>query len=202
MTRFTSIELHYEKIGYKIIAGLDEAGRGPWAGPVVTAAVIFDSKTRILHLKDSKMVTSEKRYQLYKVITEKCVYAIGKASNIEIDKFGLIKAINLAFNRAIDNLPVKPDFLIIDGRDKFTFEIPFKCFIKGDENIRSVCQAGIIAKVTRDEIMKEYAKKYPIYKFQYHKGYGTRKHQEIISKYGISPLHRLSFKPIAKLTHE
>ena len=179
-----------------IIAGLDEAGRGPWAGPVVAAAVILPPRIHLPNLGDSKKLSSTQREQLYEKIIQKAHFGIGKVSNKEVDRLGLIKATNKAFARAVKALPVKPEHLLIDGRDRFTFSIPFTSIIRGDQKIRAIMAASIIAKVTRDRIMIKYAQQYPKYQFQRHKGYGTKHHQKALKKNGITPLHRKSYLPV------
>ncbi len=201
MSRFKHIEKKLSLHGYRNIAGLDEAGRGPWAGPVVACAVIIENDIRIRGLKDSKQLTALQRMNIYSLVEKRVCFGIGIAIHSEIDSLGLIKATNLAFVRAVSNLQKRPDLLIIDGRDKFEFDIPYKSFIKGDEHIRSICLASIIAKVTRDEIMISYAKIFPQYGFDRHKGYGTKSHAEALMKYGPCKLHRSSYKPIKKFIH-
>lgn len=202
MSVFQPIEKELHKAGYKLVAGLDEAGRGPWAGPVVASAVILKNKAmRMPGLKDSKQLTAKQRMAIFGLIKRKIYYGTGLATNSEIDRYGLIKATNLAFVRAIQNLPIAPDFLVIDGRDKFEFEIPYRSYIRGDECIQSVCLASIIAKVTRDEIMCTYNTQFPEYGFDRHKGYGTHSHIKALKKYGPCVLHRRSYKPIAELIH-
>jgi len=186
----------------KIICGMDEAGRGPWAGPVVAAALSFRKKDlRIVGLKNSKALSAEKREQFYKILTSKTDFAVGSATHEEIDNLGLIKATNLAFSRALESLMKKitPDLLIIDGRDKFNLQVPYISVIKGDEKIKIIACASIIAKVERDKIMKQYAKKFPFYGFDKNMGYGTKRHQQGLKEHGICKIHRKSYKPVARL---
>jgi ribonuclease HII len=180
----------------KIIAGMDEAGRGPWAGPVVAGAVILPPRIRLPHLTDSKKLSEKRREKLYELITKKAHWGVGKASHKEVDELGLTKATNLAYKRALKSLTKTPDHLLIDGRDKFILPYTFDSIIKGDLKIRCISAASIIAKVTRDRIMKDYDKKYPGFHFANHKGYGTRRHHEALKEKGISPIHRTSYQPI------
>lgn len=175
---------------------MDEAGRGPWAGPVVAAAVILPPRVHLPGLNDSKKLTEEKRETLFLLIQKKAAFGIGQASNKEVDRYGLLRATELAFRRALARLPIKPDHLLIDGRDKFTFTVPHTSIIKGDEKERSISAASILAKVTRDHLMAKKAKKFPGYHFERHKGYGTEKHRQALKKHGITPLHRQSFEPV------
>lgn len=184
-----------------LIAGMDEAGRGAWAGPVLAAAVILPKGTRLPGLNDSKLLTAKKRDELFKKIIQKCPHGIGSASHEEIDKFGLIKATFKAFERALQELQKnyphsKPQKLYIDGRDKFHFKIPHESFIKGDQKFRCIAAASILAKVSRDHIMQTEAKNQNQYAFEKHKGYGTKHHQAALKKHGPGPWHRKSYAPI------
>jgi len=178
---------------------MDEAGRGAWAGPVVAAAVILPKGVQLEGLNDSKMLTAKVRESLFKGITKKCDYGVGTASHREVDKFGLLHATFLAYERAIKQLKTRPDHLLVDGRDKFSFEMPHTSIIGGDKKIRAISAASIVAKVSRDRLMKEYARKYPQYGFDAHKGYGTKRHQVALSAHGASGLHRQSYQPIKAL---
>lgn len=179
-----------------VIAGLDEAGRGPWAGPVVAAAVILPPRIHLPGLTDSKLLTGKKREELYEKIIQKAHWGVGKASSKEVDRYGLIKATNRAFLRALKALTVTPEHLMVDGRDKFKFPIPFTSVIKGDQKIRCISAASIIAKVTRDRLMVQYEQRYPGYHFGRHKGYGTRLHQEALKANGVTGIHRKSYLPV------
>jgi ribonuclease HII len=187
----------------KKTGGVDEAGRGPWAGPVVAACVILDSDIpRLDEINDSKSISEKKRKELYEIIKEHSIYGIGVASNIEIDKLGIVKATELAVKRAIEHMPQKPSFLLVDGRDKFDLPIKFKSIINGDKKVKSIAAASILAKVWRDEYMKLANDIYPQYGFEKHKGYGTKLHTEMLKKHGICEIHRLSYKPIQKIIEE
>lgn len=181
--------------GFKMICGVDEAGRGPLAGPVCAAAVILPQDAVIEGLNDSKKLSEKKREKLYDVIVEKAVaYSIATASVEEIEEYNILNATFLAMNRAINSLPQKADYAIIDG-DKKPKGITVECeaVVKGDSKSMSVAAASILAKVTRDRMMCEYGEKYPVYGFAEHKGYGTKKHREAIIKYGACDIHRPSF---------
>ena len=189
------------KVKLSVVAGMDEAGRGSWAGPVVAAAVILPKGTRLPGLNDSKLLSEKKREELFEIIIKKCDYGIGFAKPSEVDKHGLTRATELAFQRALDQLSSKPDHLQIDGRDKFKLSVPYESIIKGDQKIRCISAASIVAKVSRDRHMKSLAKKHQNYDFHLHKGYGTKRHQACLKKWGPSPIHRLSYKPIIDSLH-
>ncbi len=178
---------------------MDEAGRGSWAGPVCAAAVILPKGTKLPGLTDSKLLTHKKREELYKKITQKCQYGIGWSKPEEVDQLGLTRATELAFQRALAALPIKPDHLQIDGRDKFSFSVPHTSIIKGDLKIRAISAASVLAKVSRDRLMLELAQKYPHYAFESHKGYGTKRHQIALRKHGPCDQHRLSYEPLKQL---
>lgn len=181
--------------GYKIICGVDEAGRGPLAGPVCAAAVILPENCEIEGLNDSKKLSEKKREALYDVIKEKAMaFSIAFASVEEIEEFNILEATFIAMNRAIDGLNIKADYALIDGnRVPKGIKIPCETVIKGDAKSASIAAASILAKVTRDRLLLEYDKKYPEYNFKKHKGYGTKEHTDLILKYGVSPIHRPSF---------
>ncbi len=178
---------------------MDEAGRGSWAGPVVAAAVILPEKLKLPGLNDSKLLTSKKREELYSKIIKNCSYGLGHASHEEVDKFGLTHATFLAFKRALEELPQKPQELWIDGRDPFQFDLPHTSVIKGDRIYRCIAAASILAKVTRDHLMIEWSRHYPAYGFDEHKGYGTEQHQAALKVHGPSAIHRKSYAPLLRL---
>jgi len=186
----------------KIIAGIDEAGRGPWAGPVVAAAVILPHRFPTALLKDSKKLSSTQREKVYTLITQKCEYGIGIVDQTTIDEIGIKKATQQAMYQAVQQLTTKPTELLVDGNDQFSFPIQHTSIIKGDEKIPSISAASIIAKVTRDRLMREEHKKYPHYRFDLHKGYGTRLHRDMLQQYGVCPLHRKSYKPVAEILNK
>ena len=188
-------ELSAKEKGYKCICGVDEAGRGPLAGPVCAAAVILPENCEIEGLNDSKKLSEKKREMLFDVICEKAVsYSIAFGSIEEIEEFNILEATFIAMNRAIDGLDVTPDFALIDGnRAPKNIKIPCETVVKGDFKSASIAAASILAKVTRDRLMEEYDEKYPEYNFKKHKGYGTKEHTKLILKYGVSEVHRPSF---------
>lgn len=181
--------------GYRIICGVDEAGRGPLAGPVCAAAVVLPENCVIEGLDDSKKLTEKKREVLFDIIIKKAIaYNIAYGTVREIEEFNILEATYLAMNRAVDGLSVAADFALIDGnRVPRNIKIPCETVIKGDSKSYSVAAASVLAKVTRDRLLKEYHRTYPQYGFVRHKGYGTKAHYEAIKKYGVCELHRLSF---------
>ncbi len=185
----------------KIIAGVDEAGRGPLAGPVVAAAVIFDRKTFHEEINDSKKLSESKREELYKWITGNCKsFGVGIVDRKEIDKINILQATLKAMKNAVGQLNRQPHFIFIDGNKSFQSEIKTKTVVKGDSKSFSIAAASIIAKVTRDKIMKEASKIYPEYFWDKNKGYATRAHIEAVRKHGATPLHRKTF--LKKILHE
>lgn len=181
--------------GFSCICGVDEAGRGPLAGPVCAAAVILPAGAVIEGLDDSKKLTEKKRERLYDIIKQTAVaYSVAYGTLEEIETVNILEATYLAMNRAIDGLTIKPDFSLIDGnRVPRGIKIPCETIVKGDSKSMSVAAASVLAKVTRDRLMLEYDKKYPEYNFKKHKGYGTKEHTELIKQYGPCEIHRLSF---------
>lgn len=184
---------HFDK-GLKLICGVDEAGRGPLAGPVCAAAVILPPHIEIPGLNDSKKLTDKKRRELFPVIKEQAIaYGIGLASHEEIDRINILQATYLAMERAIAQLSVKPELVLIDGNRAKDFGLPVQTVIKGDSLSASIAAASVLAKVTRDDLMLDAAKEYPQYAFDVHKGYGTKAHYEALTTHGPSPIHRMSF---------
>lgn len=181
--------------GFNCICGVDEAGRGPLAGPVCAAAVILSPDTVIEGLDDSKKLTEKKRESLFGVIKEKAeAYAVAFGTLEEIEQFNILEATFMAMNRAVESLPVKADYALIDGnRVPKNIKIPCGTVVKGDSKSVSVAAASVLAKVTRDRLMLEYDEKYPQYNFKKHKGYGTKEHIELLHKFGPCEIHRLSF---------
>ena len=176
------------------ICGVDEAGRGPLAGPVCAAAVILPRDLEIPGLTDSKKLTDKKRRELFPIIKEQAIaYGIGFASEQEIDEINILQATFLAMQRAIDQLEGKADLALIDGNRLKDFGLPAVTVVKGDSLSASIAAASVLAKVTRDDLMLEMAETYPEYGFEIHKGYGTKAHYEALRKYGASPIHRQSF---------
>ena len=180
--------------GYEIICGVDEAGRGPLAGPVCAAAVILPMGLEIPGLTDSKKLTDKKRRELFPVIKEQAIaYGIGLASHEEIDEINILQATYLAMERALAQLSVKPDMVLIDGNRAKDFGLPVRTVVKGDSLSMNIAAASILAKVTRDDLMVELAEKYPEYGFEVHKGYGTKAHYEALRTHGASDIHRKTF---------
>lgn len=190
-----SYEKQANENGYKFVCGVDEAGRGPLAGPVCAAAVILPEKCLIDGLDDSKKISEKKREALFDIIKEKALdYSVAFATVEEIEEYNILEATYIAMNRAINGLSKKADFALIDGnRVPKGINIPCETVVKGDSKSCSIAAASILAKVTRDRLMLEYDKKYPQYLFAKHKGYGTKAHYEAIKQYGVCEIHRLSF---------
>ena len=188
------IEEGFYTEGVKVICGIDEAGRGPLAGPVCAAAVILPPNLEIPGLTDSKKLTDKKRRELFPVIKEQAIaYGIGMASEKEIDEINILQATFLAMQRALDQLSVKPELALIDGNREKDFGIPVKTVVKGDSLSMNIAAASILAKVSRDDLMVEMAQKYPEYGFEIHKGYGTKAHYAALTAHGPSPIHRMTF---------
>ena len=183
----TEIENGLYSKGFKLIAGVDEAGRGPLAGPVCAAAVIEG-------VNDSKKLTEKKREALFDIICNTAVaYAIEFVSPTVIDEINIRQATSLAMHNAVQNLDRKADYIIIDGNDGIPFDTPYEYIIKGDARSQTIAAASILAKVSRDRLMRELDREYPEYGFAKHKGYGTKAHMEAIQKYGVSEVHRKTF---------
>lgn len=183
-----------DSLGLQVICGVDEAGRGPLAGPVCAAAVILPEHLQIPGLTDSKKLTDKKRRELFPIIQEQAIaYGIGLASESEIDEINILQATFLAMRRALDQLSVRPEIALIDGNRETDFGLPVKTVVKGDSLSANIAAASILAKVTRDNIMVELAQQYPEYGFEIHKGYGTKAHYEALGTYGPCPIHRRSF---------
>ena len=180
--------------GYTAVCGIDEAGRGPLAGPVYAAAVWLPEGLVIDGLNDSKKLSEKKREALFDVIKENAVaYGIGFADEKEIDEINILQATYLAMRRAYDNMQKACDYVLIDGNRMPPMPVPGETIVKGDAKSPSIAAASILAKVSRDRVMLEYAKQYPEYHFEKHKGYGTKLHYELIAQYGIQPFYRRSF---------
>lgn len=192
--------LYYERKfaskGYKLIAGTDEAGRGPLAGPVVSAAVILKTKRFQNRIDDSKLLTPSQRENAFLEIEEKAYLSLSIINEKVIDRINILEATKLSMQRAISSLRPHPDFVLIDGNAPLDIDSPFKNIINGDAKSLSIACASIVAKVTRDRIMVVYHKKWPEYGFREHKGYGTKSHLEVLRKLGPSPIHRLTFKSV------
>lgn len=190
-----------EKEAGGVVAGVDEAGRGPWAGPVVAAAAILDPETLPHHvqepLDDSKKLTAKVRDRLFDALTGNIYQGVGIASVDEIDTQNILAATMLAMQRAVHNLPVQPDIALVDGNRAPDLSCPVRTVVRGDGLSLSIAAASIVAKVTRDRIMAELALKHPGYAWDRNAGYGTKAHREGLDRFGVTEHHRRSFKPIA-----
>ncbi len=187
--------------GFTAVCGIDEAGRGPLAGPVVAAAVILPAGIQLPGVTDSKKITEKKRETLFDFVKENALaWGVGEASEKEIDEVNILNATFLAMRRAVDALQTPADFALVDGNRISGLDIPSECVVGGDGKVLSIAAASILAKVTRDRYMREMAQQYPQYGFEKHKGYGTKAHYTAIAQYGICPLHRRTF--LKKVLHE
>ncbi|MBQ9460894.1 MAG: ribonuclease HII [Clostridia bacterium] len=194
MEKKLEFENYYYEQGCTSVCGVDEAGRGPLAGPVCAAAVILPKGLLIEGVDDSKKLSEKKREILFDIIKEKAVaYNIAWASVEEIESMNILNAAMLAMKRAVEGLPVKADFALIDGNKRPSLEIPCVDIVKGDSKSESIAAASILAKVSRDRLMIEYAEKYPVYGFEKHKGYPSEYHADMIRQYGPCEIHRMSF---------
>ena len=188
------IEQEYFDQGISLICGVDEAGRGPLCGPVCAAAVILPANLEIPGLNDSKKLTDKRRRELFPIIKEQAIaYGIGLADHKEIDEINILQATYLAMERALAQLQVKPELALIDGNRAKDFGLPVKTVVKGDSLSANIAAASVLAKVTRDMLMEEYAKEYPQYGFEIHKGYGTNAHYAALTEHGPCPIHRMTF---------
>ena len=193
-------EIQYTEKGYKIIAGVDEAGRGPIAGPVVAGACILPLDFNHPLITDSKKITEKKRDEYFDIIkSEALSWAVGIIEPKEIDEINILQATHKAMRLAIEGLNVLPDIALVDGLPVKGLPCEHNAIVKGDALVKSISCASILAKVTRDRIMIELGEKYPEYNFQKHKGYGTKEHIEAIKKHGPCPAHRLTFEPIRSM---
>jgi len=195
------VEKRLTKNGFKVIVGIDEAGRGAWAGPLVAAAAVFDPKftskqIKNLNIRDSKALSESQREKIFKLIRKNFIWAVGLASEKEIDQHGLTWANQQAVFRSLGNLNLTPDYLLIDQINGFSHSLPHELHINGDKNVSIISMASILAKVSRDRLMIKYHKLYPQFKFHQNKGYGTKFHLNSLKKQGPCKLHRLSFAPL------
>ena len=197
-----SLEQQLTNQGYSFIAGLDEVGRGAWAGPVVAACVIFpaelvtQSTDWLGRIRDSKTLSAQQRSDLNQFITDHTIWGIGESTHQEIDEWGISQATKEAMGRALTKLNIAPDCLLIDGREGLNSKIKQQTIIDGDSLITSIAAASIIAKVYRDQLMTQLDDQYPGYFFRDHVGYGTKSHQLALAEQGISPIHRRSYRPV------
>ncbi len=188
-----------EQSGYRCVAGVDEAGRGPLAGPVVAAAVVLPGEVSLPGLRDSKKMSPTLRVKLFDQIIGECLgFGIGRVDENTIDKINILQAALLAMKRAVEQLTVPPDLLLIDGNRGIDCEMRQKTIVGGDDASLCIAAASVLAKVTRDRLMEDYHEQYPQYEFSRHKGYGTRLHRERIRQYGPCPIHRKTFKGVAE----
>lgn len=188
------IEESFYNQGIEIICGVDEAGRGPLAGPVCAAAVILPRNLDIPGLDDSKKLSDKKRRELYPIIKEQAIaYGIAFASEKEIDEINILQATFLAMGRAMDELQIRPQLALIDGNRETNFGLSVKTVVHGDSLSANIAAASVLAKVTRDDLMILMAEQYPEYGFEIHKGYGTKAHYAALTEHGPSPIHRMSF---------
>ena len=193
MSEHTMWEIE-DSLGLRLICGVDEAGRGPLAGPVCAAAVILPEHLQIPGLNDSKKLSDKRRRELFPQIQKQALaFGIGFASEKEIDAINILQATFLAMERALAQLPVKPELVLIDGNREKDFGIPVKTVVKGDSLSANIAAASILAKVSRDDVMLEMAREYPQYGFEIHKGYGTKAHYDALRQFGPSPIHRQTF---------
>ncbi len=195
-------ERQFQSQGYLRVAGVDEAGRGPLAGPVVAACVLLpDFSSDFFSLDDSKKLTESKREQLYTFLNERALaIGVGVVDAQTIDRINILQATFLAMQKAVENITPKPDFILIDGNRRPTWATAAETIVKGDSRSISIAAASIIAKVTRDRMMEEYAQLFPQWGFLKHKGYGTADHIAAIHEHGVSPIHRRTFAPISQMT--
>ena len=199
VTDILEYEKKYWAMGKKIVAGIDEAGRGPLAGPVYAACVVFEPGVVIEGINDSKKLSDKKREQLFDVIIQKALYySIVSVDEKVIDKINILEATFKAFRNSLNSLPVMPDIALIDGNRAKDIPTEFETIVKGDSKSQSIAAASILAKVSRDRFVKVLDKIYPQYGFAKHKGYPTKDHYAALEKYGPSPVHRLTFKGVVK----
>ncbi len=199
--KWESFEETVRTRGFQLIAGLDEAGRGPLAGPVVAAAVVFPKIRSMKGIDDSKVLSAEQREKALTLLQKRAQgVGIGIVEAEEIDRINILQASLKAMELAVKSLPMSPDFLLIDGLHCLNLPMKQQAIPKGDRRCLSIAAASIVAKVTRDRLMVSYHEKYPEYNFAKHKGYGTQEHLQAIQKYGCCPLHRQSFKTIYQLS--
>lgn len=200
----STFERFVREQGFRKIAGVDEAGRGPLAGPVVAAACILPDGVFFERLNDSKQLTAKQRDELFAQMlqTQGLCYGLGIVDAGKIDEINILQATFLAMQHAVAALPQKPDYLLVDGNRSPRFSIPSEAIIEGDARSVSIAAASILAKVTRDRLMEKYDTQYPQYGFSKHKGYGTAQHMAALTAHGACPIHRKSFAPVRRLLDE
>ena len=190
------LESYFYERGIRWVAGVDEAGRGPLAGPVVAAACLVSSGVKFQGVRDSKALSPRVRKKVFWNVITQGMVAIGVADEAEIDRLNILRASLLAMRRAVLALPVTPDLLLIDGNFKIDLPLDQVAIVRGDARVLSIAAASVAAKVTRDEMMLRYDAQYPQYGFRIHKGYPTRAHRDALEMWGPSPIHRMSFRPV------
>jgi ribonuclease HII len=190
------IEQYYFSQGYRSVCGVDEAGRGPLAGPVVAAAVVFSEPCQIVGIKDSKRLSPARREKLFEEIAREVCFGVGEASPEEIDAMNILRASLLAMARAVNSLSTQPDIVLVDGPYALSVSTPSRAIIRGDTRVQVISVASIIAKVTRDRRMLEYEKEFRGYGFARHKGYPTREHLQALARLGPTPIHRKTFRGV------
>lgn len=191
-------ERELTKLGYRVIAGVDEAGRGAWAGPVVAAAVVLPSDFSVRGINDSKKLTADSRQRLYQELIACVDWSVGVVANTVIDQINILAATRVAMRQALGALKRAPDFVLIDAVRIGDLPWRQRAVVRGDCQVMSIAAASIIAKVTRDRLLLDLHKTMPRYRFDLHKGYGTKVHQEMIRKYGVSEVHRKTYRPLVK----
>ena len=193
-------EKRLHKKGHHLVAGIDEAGKGAWAGPVVAASVILPAVVQLEGVNDSKLLSPKKRQQLFvKITAQALAWSVGVVGHEVVDKVGIVKATQRAMERAIKGLRVEPEYLLIDGTPFFKPETPHEFIVRGDQKMTNIAAAAIVAKVTRDKLMDSVHSAHPNYGFVAHRGYGTKGHQDALTEHGPSPVHRFSYRPIQEL---
>ena len=196
-------EKKLQRKGFQYVVGLDEAGRGAWAGPIIAAAVILNPKIKIKGIKDSKLLRKPEREKLFEeIIAKSLAWAIGAVSEAKIDQIGIQKANILAIKKALDSLLIRPSYLLVDALTIDYNNLPGQGIIKGDYKIKSIAAASIIAKVSRDELMDKLDEKHPQYGFKQHKGYGTNHHWHMLNEHGICSIHRKTWEPMKYFINE
>ena len=183
------------KQGYNKIVGVDEVGRGALAGPMVAAAAVISAQFKpSKYIRDSKLLSERRREKIFEDLSEKVIWSFGLVSHKEIDRLGIARANLLVIKRALRKLAIKPDYLLLDKVNGFKHSLPFESIVAGDRKVTSIAIASILAKVTRDRMMRKLHQKFPQYYFNRHKGYGTKLHKACLKKYGACRIHRLSYK--------
>lgn len=194
-----SAEEYYRAHGYRHICGVDEAGRGPLAGPVVAAAVVFRQPVEVVGITDSKKLSPIKRNELFEQIMQIAEVGVGEASPREIDKLNILQASLTAMERAVNSLATAPDIVLVDGPYRLAEIVPSRAIVKGDARVEVISAASIIAKVTRDRRMIEYEQEFPGYGFARNKGYPTREHLRALTRLGLTPIHRKTFRGVLRI---